>query len=140
MLALTCYTAQMLIPLFLWQTTPASTFAQLDKCLREALTLDGVLEFRHEKFWTLGVQNPLSKSSLIAPQDSSGLILTGSLHVRIRRDANEQLVLAHIREKLSPLVPLLTVQVSCLLFINLLMIFILRRIGGSISFYRLSKF
>ena len=26
---------------------------QLDKVLREASTLDGVLEFRHEHFWTL---------------------------------------------------------------------------------------
>ena len=26
---------------------------QLDKCLREASTLDGVLEFRNEHFWTI---------------------------------------------------------------------------------------
>lgn len=94
----------------LLQTTPASIFAQLDKCLREALTLDGVLEFRHENFWTLGVENPTRRVSETC-KDSSGFILTGSLHVRIRRDANEQMVLAHIRERLSPLVPLLTVQV-----------------------------
>lgn len=106
--------AHWIISLFLWQTTPASTFAQLDKCLREALTLDGVLEFRHEKFWTLGVLEQPSRS-LPVTKDSSGFLLTGSLHVRIRRDANEQLVLAHIREKLSPLVPLLTVQVRQLL-------------------------
>ena len=35
------------------QTTPSHVVSQLDKCLREALTLDGVLEFRHEHFWTL---------------------------------------------------------------------------------------
>lgn len=85
-------------------------FAQLDKCLREALTLDGVLEFRHENIWTLGLSDP-SRGSLSALGDHSGFILTGSLHVRIRRDANEQMVLAHVRERLAPLVPLLTVQV-----------------------------
>lgn len=94
----------------LLQTTPVSVFAQLDKCLREALTLDGVLEFRHENFWTLGVESPSCKASQSC-KDPSGFILTGSLHVRIRRDANEQMVLAHIRERLYPLVPLLTVQV-----------------------------
>nr|XP_027228322.1 zinc transporter 6-like isoform X3 [Penaeus vannamei]XP_027228323.1 zinc transporter 6-like isoform X4 [Penaeus vannamei] len=94
----------------LLQTTPVSVFAQLDKCLREALTLDGVLEFRHENIWTLGLSDP-SRGSLSALGDHSGFILTGSLHVRIRRDANEQMVLAHVRERLAPLVPLLTVQV-----------------------------
>ncbi|MPC32076.1 Zinc transporter 6 [Portunus trituberculatus] len=93
----------------LLQTTPPSTFTQLDKCLREALTLDGVLEFRHEKFWALGVEDPSHRTS--ANTHPSGFMLTGSLHVRIRRDANEQKVLAHVRERLSPLVPLLTVQV-----------------------------
>ena len=39
----------------------------------QASTLDGVLEFRNEHFWTL----------------SFGRI-AGSLHVRVRRDANEQ--------------------------------------------------
>ncbi|KAK8396935.1 hypothetical protein O3P69_005137 [Scylla paramamosain] len=93
----------------LLQTTPPSTFTQLDKCLREALTLDGVLEFRHEKFWALGVEDPSHRTT--ANRHPSGFMLTGSLHVRIRRDANEQKVLAHVRERLSPLVPLLTVQV-----------------------------
>lgn len=35
------------------QTSPAHILGQLDKSLREASTLDGVLEFRHEHFWTL---------------------------------------------------------------------------------------
>jgi len=38
----------------LLQTTPSHVLGQLDKCLREACTLDGVLEFRNEHFWTLG--------------------------------------------------------------------------------------
>ncbi|KAH7971726.1 zinc transporter 6 [Rhipicephalus sanguineus] len=78
----------------LLQTTPRHLLGQLDKCLREASTLDGVLEFRHELFWTLAFGT-----------------LAGSVHVRVRRDANEQLVLAHIVDRLSGLVPELTVQV-----------------------------
>jgi len=38
----------------LLQTTPSHIIGQLDKLLREACTLDGVLEFRNEHFWTLG--------------------------------------------------------------------------------------
>lgn len=44
------------LALFHWiffQTTPSHILSQLDKVLREASTLDGVLEFRHEHFWTL---------------------------------------------------------------------------------------
>uniref|UniRef100_T1JGM8 Cation efflux protein transmembrane domain-containing protein n=1 Tax=Strigamia maritima TaxID=126957 RepID=T1JGM8_STRMM len=78
----------------LLQTIPPHIVGQLDKCLREASTLDGVLEFRNEHFWTLTLG-----------------VMAGSLHVRIRRDANEQLVLAHIVDRLSNLVKELTVQV-----------------------------
>ncbi|KAM7302513.1 zinc transporter 6 [Ixodes scapularis] len=78
----------------LLQTTPGPLLGQLDKCLREASTLDGVLEFRHEQFWSLSLGS-----------------LAGSVHVRVRRDADEQLVLAHIVDRLSGLVPELTVQV-----------------------------
>lgn len=39
--------------LLLIQTAPSHILGQLDKVLREASTLDGVLEFRHEHFWTL---------------------------------------------------------------------------------------
>ena len=76
------------------QTAPQHMITHLDKCLREASTLDGVLEFRHEHFWTLGFGN-----------------LVGSLHVRIRRDANEQLVLQHLHTRLSNLLSDLTIQV-----------------------------
>ncbi|KAF4524626.1 hypothetical protein B566_EDAN013877 [Ephemera danica] len=78
----------------LLQTTPSHVVGQLDKCLRETLTIDGVLEFRNEHFWTLSFGK-----------------LAGSLHVRVRRDADEQLVLAHVMARLSPLVPVLRVQV-----------------------------
>ena len=35
----------------------------------------------------------------------------GSVHVRIRRDADEQMVLAHVAHRLTNLVSVLTVQV-----------------------------
>ncbi|XP_046849273.1 zinc transporter 6-like [Xenia sp. Carnegie-2017] len=78
----------------LLQTCPQITMSQVDKCMREALTLDGVLEFRNEHFWSLSFGK-----------------LVGSLHVRVRRDADEQLVLAHVTNKLAAYVTDLTVQV-----------------------------
>lgn len=78
----------------LLQTTPSHVIGQLDKLLREVSTLDGVLEVRNEHFWTVGFGS-----------------LAGSAHVRIRRDANEQLVLAHVTTRLLPLVSPLTVQI-----------------------------
>lgn len=78
----------------LLQTTPSHLITQLDKILREASTLDGVLEFRDEHFWTI----------------SFG-VLAGSLHVRIRRDADEQLVLAHVWHKLAGVIHHLTIHV-----------------------------
>ncbi|XP_078729347.1 zinc transporter 6 [Lampetra fluviatilis] len=78
----------------LLQTTPSHVIGQLDKLLREASTLDGVLEFRNEHFWTVSFGS-----------------LAGSMHVRVRRDANEQLVLAHVTSRLSTLVSHLTVQI-----------------------------
>uniref|UniRef100_A0A6Q2XI46 Cation efflux protein transmembrane domain-containing protein n=1 Tax=Esox lucius TaxID=8010 RepID=A0A6Q2XI46_ESOLU len=78
----------------LLQTTPSHVIGQLDKLLREVSTLDGVLEVRNEHFWTVGFGS-----------------LAGSVHVRIRRDANEQMVLAHVTNRLFPLVSTLTVQI-----------------------------
>lgn len=78
----------------LLQTTPPHVIGQLDKLIREVSTLDGVLEVRNEHFWTLGFGS-----------------LAGSVHVRIRRDANEQMVLAHVTNRLCTLVSTLTVQI-----------------------------
>ncbi|EDO40267.1 predicted protein, partial [Nematostella vectensis] len=89
MLPLSVYSGQALL-----QTCPVDIMSQIDKCLREASTLDGVLEFRNEHFWTVSFGR-----------------MAGSLHVRIRRDANEQMVLAHVINKLSHLVSDLTIQV-----------------------------
>ncbi|KAK2896288.1 hypothetical protein QQF64_006328 [Cirrhinus molitorella] len=78
----------------LLQTTPSHVIGQLDKLLREVSTLDGVLEVRNEHFWTVGFGS-----------------LAGSIHVRIRRDADEQMVLAHVTNRLNTLVSTLTVQI-----------------------------
>jgi len=78
----------------LLQTTPAPMIGQLDKCLHEALRLDGVLQFRNEHFWALSFGT-----------------LVGSLHVRCRRDADEQLVLAHVWNKLANVVQILTIHI-----------------------------
>ncbi|XP_067009778.2 zinc transporter 6 isoform X1 [Anabrus simplex] len=89
MLPMSVYSGKVLL-----QTTPSHMVGQLDKCLRETLTIDGVLEFRNEHFWTLSFGK-----------------MAGSLQVRVRRDANEQLVLAHVVDRLSSVVSVLTVQV-----------------------------
>uniref|UniRef100_A0A672R8K5 Zinc transporter 6-like n=1 Tax=Sinocyclocheilus grahami TaxID=75366 RepID=A0A672R8K5_SINGR len=78
----------------LLQTTPSHVIGQLDKLLREVSTLDGVLEVRNEHFWTIGFGS-----------------LAGSVHVRIRRDADEQMVLARVTNRLHTLVSTLTVQI-----------------------------
>lgn len=89
MFPMAVYTGKILL-----QTTPSHMLGQLDKVLREASTLDGVLEFRHEHFWTLSFGT-----------------LAGSVQVRVRRDADEQLVLAHVYSRLSNLVSNLTIQI-----------------------------
>ncbi|CAL1548697.1 unnamed protein product [Lymnaea stagnalis] len=89
MFPMSSYTGKILL-----QTTPSHILGQLDKVLREASTLDGVLEFRHEHFWTLSFGT-----------------LAGSVQVRVRRDADEQLVLAHVYNRLNNLVHRLTIQI-----------------------------
>ncbi|KAJ8250807.1 hypothetical protein COCON_G00227290 [Conger conger] len=76
------------------QTTPSHLIGQLDKLLREVSTLDGVLEVRNEHFWTVGFGS-----------------LAGSIHVRVGREAGEQMVLAHVTSRLHALVAPLTVQI-----------------------------
>lgn len=89
MFPMSAYTGKILL-----QTTPSHVLGQLDKVLREASTLDGVLEFRHEHFWTLSFGT-----------------LAGCVQVRVRRDADEQLVLAHVYNRLSNLVSRLSIQI-----------------------------
>ncbi|TGZ64355.1 hypothetical protein CRM22_006418 [Opisthorchis felineus] len=78
----------------LLQTVPAHMVGPLDKAFREASTIDGVLELRNEHVWSIGFGS-----------------LAGTVYVRVRRDADEQLVLAHVTNRLSSLVKYLTVQV-----------------------------
>ncbi|VDN02719.1 unnamed protein product [Thelazia callipaeda] len=78
----------------LLQTTPPHIHNQLDRCISEASTIDGVLELRSAHFWQLDFTT-----------------ISGTVDVRVRRDADEQLVLALVIEKLSAVVSVLTVQI-----------------------------
>ncbi|CAK9304725.1 unnamed protein product [Gordionus sp. m RMFG-2023] len=73
---------------------PDYTIGQLDRCLREASILDGVLELTNEHFWVLSFGHTV-----------------GTVKVRCKRDADEQLVAAHVTDKLSPMVTDLTVEI-----------------------------
>nr|XP_002121319.1 zinc transporter 6 [Ciona intestinalis] len=90
----------------LLNTTPPYLLGQLDKLLSEAQTLDGVLEIRNERFYTVSLSVNNKK------RYHNGLTMVGSINVRVRRDADEQMVLAHVTHRLSTLVSHLTVQVS----------------------------
>lgn len=79
----------------LLQTTPDSVYPAINKCLREASTLEGVLEYHSEHFWT----------------HAPGTFV-GSLCVKVRSDANEQLVLHQVTKLFAPYIKHLTVQVE----------------------------
>ncbi|GFX48575.1 zinc transporter 6-A [Trichonephila clavipes] len=94
LICLTMYPLSAYSGKILLQGTPPHVKDLLDKCLREVSTLDGVLEFRNEHFWLLGFDK-----------------IVGTIHVRIRRDANEQIVLSHLLNKLSSMVTDITIQI-----------------------------
>jgi zinc transporter 6 len=73
MLPLSVYCGKILL-----QSTPEHILPLLDKSLKEASTLDGILEFKNEHFWTI----------------SFGCY-AGSLQVRVRKDADEQVSIHH---------------------------------------------
>ena len=73
---------------------PSAVFAGCCRCMSEASTIEGVLELRNAHFWQL---------------DFSSMV--GTVDVRVRRDADEQMVLTYVTEKLSSVVSMLTVQV-----------------------------
>jgi len=93
--------------LVLLNTIPPYVIGQLDKLLSEAQTLDGVLEIRNEKIHTVA----LSRKQGSKDVNSFGLILCGRIDVRVRRDSDVQMVLAHVYNKLSQLIGQLTIQV-----------------------------
>lgn len=94
LICVTMYPLSAHCALILLQATPQEVSTSIDKCLKEANTLDGLLEFRQENFWTVSFGK-----------------YAGLLHVRIRRDANEQLILAQLTNKLSPYLHYVTIQI-----------------------------
>ncbi|CAI8029171.1 Zinc transporter 6 [Geodia barretti] len=68
MLPLSIYCGKILL-----QTAPEHLLPLLDKSLREVSALDGVLELKGEHFWTIAFGS-----------------YAGSVHVRVRREADEQ--------------------------------------------------
>ena len=95
---LTLYIA---VPLFratgllLLQTTPPTLRAALERCRREALTVDGVCEVTDERWWS----------------QSPGFAV-GSLVVRVRADASEREVLARLQRAYGRFISDLTIQVE----------------------------
>jgi zinc transporter 6 len=82
---------------FFLQTTPPHVQNQIDRCVSEASTVEGVLELRNAHFWQLDFAS-----------------IAGTIDVRVRRDADERTVLRAVTEKLASVVNILTVQVrSC---------------------------
>lgn len=81
----------------LLQTSPNSIKVALSKCLREANSCEGVLECKHEHFWSINT--------------NVGLIV-GTLKVRVSKNANEQIVLVNLTKIFSPLFSHLTIQIE----------------------------
>ncbi|XGW16327.1 hypothetical protein V3C99_001635 [Haemonchus contortus] len=86
---LSTYTGMILL-----QTAPPHLLNQIDRCISEASTIDGVLEIRSRHFWQLDFAQ-----------------LVGTVDVRVRRDADEQNVLTLVTDKMSSVVSMLTVQI-----------------------------
>ncbi|KJH53168.1 cation diffusion facilitator family transporter [Dictyocaulus viviparus] len=86
---LSTYTGMILL-----QTAPPHLLNQIDRCISEASTIDGVLEIRSRHFWQLDFGQ-----------------LVGTMDVRVRRDADEQNVLTLVTDKMSSVVNMLTVQI-----------------------------
>lgn len=76
-------------------TTPDSVYPDIIKCLREASTLEGVLEYHSEHFWTQ------------APG-----VFVGSLSIKVRAEANEQLVLQQVHQLFAPHIRHLAIQIE----------------------------
>ena len=83
--------------MILLQTSPRSIKAALSNCLREASSVEGVLECYQEHFWSIG--KSLSQ-------------IVGTLKVRVTKNADEQLVLSQVHKIFSPLLSNLTIQVE----------------------------
>lgn len=86
---LSSYTGKILL-----QTTSPHILNQIDRCISEASTVEGVLELKSAQFWLLDFSQ-----------------IAGSVDVRVRRDANDQMVLAMVTEKLNNIINILTVEI-----------------------------
>uniref|UniRef100_A0A0N4Z9E4 ZT_dimer domain-containing protein n=1 Tax=Parastrongyloides trichosuri TaxID=131310 RepID=A0A0N4Z9E4_PARTI len=86
---LSTYTGKILL-----QTTSPHIHNQIDRCISEASTVEGVLELKSAQFWQLDFSQ-----------------IAGSVDVRVRRDANDQMVLSLVTEKLHNIVNVLTVEI-----------------------------
>lgn len=80
--------------MILLQGTSTNLSEHLDKFMREVNTLEGVLEIKNEHFWNIGFSK-----------------IACSFHVRVRRDAEEQAILADIVHRLSPSLHHLAIQI-----------------------------
>ncbi|KAI1717080.1 cation efflux family domain-containing protein [Ditylenchus destructor] len=89
MMPLSTYTGRILL-----QTTPPHVHNQIDRCISESSTIEGVLELKNGHFWQLDFNS-----------------IAGTIDVRVRRDADEQIVLSRVTEKLSTVVNILSVQI-----------------------------
>ena len=90
-----CYPLFRAAGIVLLQTTDESIRPGLDRILREISFYDGVLECRSSHFWS------------ITPG-----INVGSLHIRVRSDANEGAILHYVQNLLKKYVSDLTVQIE----------------------------
>ena len=84
--------------MFSWrppQTSPLHSRDVLEKGLRELSTVDGVLECRASHAWSA------------VPGE-----LVGTVHVRVRQDADEMLVLTRSHQALGKWIGRLTVQIE----------------------------
>jgi len=81
--------------LILLQTTPETIRSALEKCVRDISTYDGVLECRREHWWS----------------QSPG-VTVGTLHIRIRSDADDQAILVYVNNVLKKFLNHITIQIE----------------------------
>ena len=105
----TCTTLFQTTAVILLQTTDESIRIGVERCIREISFHDGVLECRSSHWWT----------------NTPGHTV-GSLHIRVRGDANEQQILTYVHSLLGKYVTDLTVQIEKDLPMNWIM-----QTGGS---------
>jgi len=79
----------------LMQVAPDLSFNQIEKCLAEASTIEGILECKNEHFWSL-----------------SETEVYGSLIVRVRSDTDEKPIQAKLQQLFRKYVNQMTIQIE----------------------------